>query len=189
MPQSVVPGGPVNARLRQKSMARVTNCDSQLSQSALGGNISSLMIAIDQTPDTNSESRRLADNLLARAADGFCASGQGIYRRADRLRKITHDEKDQMEQSIGLHLVETAPRLDRIGEAIQTNSSAEVAPITHESVGCSAGSGVQAFTWPLRAYPGDLSGAHALLADVRQKFSRVQSAFTQLVQTLPTSNS
>jgi len=35
MPQSVVPGGPVNARLRQKSMARVTNCDSQLSQSAL----------------------------------------------------------------------------------------------------------------------------------------------------------
>ena len=50
-------------------MARVTNCDSQLFQSALGGNTNSLMIAIAQTPDTNSESRRLADNPLARAAD------------------------------------------------------------------------------------------------------------------------
>ena len=109
MPQSVVPGGPVNARLRQKSMARVTNCDSQLSQSALGGNTNSLMIAIDQTPDTNSESRRLADNLLPPAADVFCAREQRIYRRADRTREITYDEKDQMQQLIDLYLVETAP--------------------------------------------------------------------------------
>ena len=96
MPQSVVPGGPVNARLRQKSMARVTNCDSQLSQSALGGNANGLMIAIDQTPDT---------------------------------------------------------KLER------------------------------------RAHEGDPFEAHVLLADVRQKFPRAQSAFTQPVQTLPTSNS
>jgi len=167
MPQSVVPGGPVNARLRQKSMARVTNCDSQLSQSALGGNTNSLMIAIDQTPDTNSESRRLADNLLPPAADVFCAREQRIYRRADRTREITYDEKDQMQQLIDLYLVETAPILDGLGEA---------------------------FTRPLRELEqlgpaGDLSGAHALLADVRQKFPRVQSAFTQPVQTLPTSNS
>ena len=89
-------GGPVNARLRRKSIPRVTNCDSYLSQSALGGNANSLMIAIDQTPDT---------------------------------------------------------KLERL------------------------------------AHAGDLSGAHVLLADVRRKCPRVQSAFTQLVQTPPISNS
>ena len=96
----------------------------------LGGNTNSLMTAIDQTPDTNSESHRLA----------------------------------------------------------------EVARTAHELVGCNACWGVEAFTRPLRelerlAHAGDLSGAHALLTDVRQRFPRVQSAFTQLVQTLPTSNS
>jgi len=82
----------------------------------------------------------------------------------------------------------------RIGQAIQTNSHGEVARIAHESVGRSTYCGMEAFTRPLRelerlAHEGELSGAHALLADVRQKFPRVQSAFTQLVQTLPTSNS
>jgi len=38
-------------------------------------------------------------------------------------------------------------------------------------------------------HESELSGAHALLADIRQKFPRVQSAFTRLVRTLPTSNS
>src|SRR6476469_1201426 len=89
-------GGPVNARLRRKSIPRVTNCDSQLSQSALGGNANGLMIAIDQTPDT---------------------------------------------------------KLER------------------------------------RVHEGHPSEAHVLLADVRQKFPRVQSAFTQLVQTPPSSSS
>ena len=82
----------------------------------------------------------------------------------------------------------------RIGQAIQTNSHGEVARIAHEFVGRSTCGGMEAFTRPLRelerlAHEGELSGAHALLADVRQKFPRVQSAFTQLVQTLPTSNS
>jgi hypothetical protein len=36
---------------------------------------------------------------------------------------------------------------------------------------------------------GNLSGADALLADVRHKFPHVQTAFTQLVQTLQTSPS
>ena len=128
-PQPVVRGGPVNARLRQKSMARVTNCDSQLFQSALRGNTNSLMIAIDQTPDTNSESGRLADNLLARA----------------------------------FYLVETAPMSDGLGEAIQSNSSGEMARITHKLVGCSFCWGAEAFTRPLRelerlAHAGDLPG-------------------------------
>jgi hypothetical protein len=82
---------------------------------------------------------------------------------------------------------------ERIGQAIQTNSHGEVARIAHEFVGRSA-CGVEAFTRPLRelerlAHKGELSRAHALLADVLQKFPRVQSAFTQRVQTLPTSNS
>ena len=144
-------------------MARVTNCDSQLFQSAFGGNTNSLMIAIDQTPDTNSESRRLADNLLARAADVCCASEQRIYRRADGTREITYDEKDQMQQLIDLYLVETAPMLDGLGEAIQTNSSGEMARITHKLVGCSFCWGAEAFTRPLRelerlVHAGDLPG-------------------------------
>ena len=113
------------------------------------------MIAILQTPDTNSESQRLADNLLPRAAEVFRAHEQRIYRCG------------QVQQLIDLYLVETAPTLDGLGEA---------------------------FTRPLRELEqlgpaGDLSGAHALLANVRQKFPHVQSAFTQPVQTLPTSNS
>ena len=84
---------------------------------------------------------------------------------------------------------------ERIGQAIQTNSHGEVARIAHEFVGRSTCCGIEAFTRPLRelkqlAHEGELSGAHALTADVfRQKSPRVQSAFTQLVQTLPTSNS
>jgi HPt (histidine-containing phosphotransfer) domain-containing protein len=83
---------------------------------------------------------------------------------------------------------------ERIGQAIQTNSHGEVARIAHEFVGRSTCCGMEAFTRSLRelerlGHEGELSGAHALLAGVRQKFPRVQSAFTQLVQTLPTSNS
>jgi len=90
MPQPVVPGGPVNARLRQKSMARVTNCDSQLSQS------------------------------------GLCWGAEAFTRPLGELERLAR-----------------------------------------------------------RRPPG----AHALLTDIRQKVPRVQSVFTQPVQTLPTSNS
>jgi hypothetical protein len=89
------------------------------------------MTAILQTPDTNSESQRLADNLLPRAAEIFRAHEQRIYRRG------------QMRQLMDLYSVETAPMLDGLGEAIQTNSSAEVARIAHELVGCSACCGVE----------------------------------------------
>jgi hypothetical protein len=124
----------------------------------------------------------------------FRAREPRIYRRADRLREISHDEKDQMQPLIDLYFVETAPMLDGLGEAIQTNSSGEVARVAYELVSCSACCGVEAFTGRLRelerlAHAGDLPGAHALLTDIRQKFPRVQSAFTQPVQTLPTSNS
>jgi hypothetical protein len=83
---------------------------------------------------------------------------------------------------------------ERIGQAIQTNSHGEVARIAHEFVGRSTCYWMEAFTRPLRelerlAHEGEFSGAYALLADVRQKFPRLQGAFTQLVQKLPTSNS
>jgi HPt (histidine-containing phosphotransfer) domain-containing protein len=95
---------------------------------------------------------------------------------------------------INLYLVEAGPMLDGLGQAIRRNSSGEVARIAHEFVGCSLFCGVEAFTQSLRALErlaqeGNLSGADALLADVCHKFPRVQSAFTQLVQTLQTSNS
>ena len=104
------------------------------------------MTAIEQTPDTNLESQRLADNLLPRAANVFRAHEQRIYRCTDRLREITHDEKGQMQQLIDLYLVETAPMLDGLGEAIQTNSSGEVVRIAHELVGYS-------FCWELKRSP------------------------------------
>ena len=175
MPQSVVPGGPVNARLRQKSMARVTNCDSQLSQWDLGDKTNSLMIAIGQTPDTSSESRRLADDLLPRAPDVFCASGQTIYRGGDRAREITYDEKDQTQQLIDLHLVETAPMLDGPGEAMQTNSNGEMARIAQELVGSSLCWGAEAFIRPLGelkrlAHAGDLPGHTRCLPLFARKF-------------------
>ena len=112
----------------------------------------------------------------------------------NRLREVAHDRPDQLQELIHLYLVEAGPMLDGLGQAIQTNSSGEVARIAHEFVGCSLFCGVDAFTQPLRALErlgqqGNLSGADALLADVRHKFPRVQTAFTQLVQTLQTSNS
>jgi hypothetical protein len=124
----------------------------------------------------------------------FRAHEQRIYRRADCRPEITHEEKDQMQQLIDLHVFETAPMWDGLGEAIQTNLSGEVARIAHELVGCGAYWGVEAFTRPLRRlerldHADDVSGAHALLIDVRQRFPRVHSAFTQLVQTRPISNS
>ena len=112
----------------------------------------------------------------------------------DRLREVAHDQADQLQELIDLYLVEAGPMLDGLGQAIRTNSSGEVARIAHEFVGCSLFCGVEAFTQPLRALErlgrqGNLSGAEALLADVHHKFPHVQSAFTQLVQTLQASHS
>ena len=66
---------------------------------------------------------------------------------------------------------------ERIGQASRTNSSSRLARIAHELVGCSACCGVEAFARPLRelerlGHEGELSGAHALHAGVRQKFPR-----------------
>jgi CheY-like chemotaxis protein len=107
----------------------------------------------------------------------------------DQLRDVTDDEPDRMQQLIDLYLTQAVPMLDGLNEAIQTNSSGDVARIAHKLVGSSVSCGVAAFTQPLRelerlGHEGDLSGARALFDDVRQKFPRVQSFFTQFVQTL-----
>jgi len=76
----------------------------------------------------------------------------------------------------------TRTEAERTSQVIQTSSSGEVACIAHKLVGCSAYCGVEAFSRRLGelerfACEGDLSWAHALLADVRQKYraSRVPS--------------
>ena len=85
-----------------------------------------------------------------------------------------------MQQLIDLYLVETAPMLDGLGEAIQTNSSGEMARITHKLVGCSFCWGAEAFTRPLRelerfAHAGDLPGHTRCLPIFARKF-RVSGA-------------
>lgn len=127
------------------------------------------------------------------ARDKAPSSAGEILLDVDRLREVAHDQADQLQQLIDLYLVEAGPMLDGLGRAIRTNASGEVARIAHEFVGCSLFCGVEAFTQPLRALErlgqeGNLSGADALLADVYHKFPHVQTAFTQLVQALQTSN-
>jgi len=128
------------------------------------------------------------------APDQPSSSAGEILVDINHLREVAHDQADQLQELIDLYLVEAGPMLDGLGQAIRSNSSGEVARIAHEFVGCSLFCGVDAFTQSLRALErlgqqGNLSGADALLADVRHKFPRVQSAFTQLVQSLHTSNS
>jgi CheY-like chemotaxis protein len=136
---------------------------------------------------------RLISPTAAATAKPSNSAGE-ILVDIDHLREVAHDQADQLQELIDLYLVEAGPMLDGLGHAIRSNSSGEVARIAHEFVGCSLFCGVEAFTQPLRALErlgqqGNLSGADALLADVRHKFPRVQNAFTQLVQTLQTSHS
>ncbi|HEX7518152.1 MAG TPA: ATP-binding protein, partial [Chthoniobacterales bacterium] len=108
----------------------------------------------------------------------------------DRLRDVADDEPDRIQQLIDLYLTQAVPMLDSLNEAIQTNSSGDVARIAHKLVGSSVSCGVEAFTQPLRelerlGHEGDLSGADALFDDVRHKFPRVQSVLTQLMTNPP----
>jgi TMAO reductase system sensor TorS len=108
----------------------------------------------------------------------------------DRLRDVADDKPDRMQQLIDLYLTQAAPMLDGLHEAIQTNSSGDVARIAHKLVGSSISCGVEAFTQPLRelerlGHEGDLAGAHALFEDVCHKFPRVQSVLTQLMPNPP----
>ena len=132
------------------------------------------------------------ENPPLRSLVGRHASSKEVLVDMDRLRDITDDEPDRMQQLIDLYLTQAGPMLDGLNEAIQTNSSGDVARIAHKLVGSSVSCGVEAFTYPLRelerlGQEGDLSGAPALFDDVRHKFPRVQNVFTQFVQTLQNS--
>jgi PAS domain S-box-containing protein len=120
------------------------------------------------------------------------ASCEEVLVDTDRLREVTDDEPEQMQRLIDLYLNQTVPMLDGLNEAIRTNSSADVASIAHKLVGSSVSCGVEAFTVSLRGLErlgqaGDLSGARVLFDDVRYKFPRVQSVFTQFIETLQSS--
>ncbi|MBV9619144.1 MAG: response regulator, partial [Verrucomicrobia bacterium] len=111
----------------------------------------------------------------------------------DRLRDATDDEPSRIMQLIDLYLTQARPMLDGLGQAIQTNSSGEVARLAHKLVGSSVSCGVDAFTKPLRELErlgteDDLSSAQSLFEDVQDKFPRVQNLFTQYIQTLQSSD-
>jgi PAS domain S-box-containing protein len=143
-------------------------------------------------PSVKSEQARAHAEIISAQSDK--SSSDEMLVDMDRLRDVTDDEPDRMQQLIDLYLTQAVPMLDGLNEAIQTNSSGDVARIAHKFVGSSVSCGVEAFTLPLRelerlGHEGDLSGADALLDDVRHKFPRVQSAFTQFMQTLHDSRS
>jgi PAS domain S-box-containing protein len=118
------------------------------------------------------------------------SSSEEVFVDIDRLRDVTDDEPEGIKRLIDLYLTQAGPMLDGLHEAIQTNSSGDVARIAHKLVGSSISCGVEAFTQPLRelerlGHEGDLAGAHALFEDVRHKFPRVQSVLTQLMPNPP----
>jgi CheY-like chemotaxis protein len=109
----------------------------------------------------------------------------------DQLRDVTDGEPDRMRRLINLYLTQAVPMLESLNEAIQTNSSGEVARIAHKLAGSGVSCGVQAFTQPLHELEqlgraGDLCGADALFEDVRQKFPLVRDVFTKFIQSLET---
>ena len=108
----------------------------------------------------------------------------------DQLRDVTDGEPDRMKQLVDLYLTQAVPILDGLKEAIQTNSSGDVARIAHKLIGSSLSCGVEAFTQPLRELErlgreDNLAGASSLFEDVRHKLPRVKIAFAQFLQTIP----
>ncbi len=132
--------------------------------------------------------------IVATAEQSTASSSKEVLVDIERLRDVTGDEPDRMQQLIELYLTQTGPMLDGLKEAIQTNASSDVARIAHKLFGSSVSCGVEAFTFPLRelerlGQAGDLSAAPALFEDVRHKFPRVQNAFSEFMQALQHSNS
>jgi CheY-like chemotaxis protein len=122
------------------------------------------------------------------AADFDASSPEQVLVDIDQLRDVTDNKPDRMRHLIDLYLAQAVPMLDGLNTAIQANSSGDVARIAHKLLGSSVSCGVEAFTSPLRelerlGHEGNLSGAHALLDDVRHKFPQVQNVFTKFVET------
>ena len=87
-------------------------------------------------------------------------------------------------------MTQAVPLLAVLQAAIETKSGDGLARAAHKLVGSSISCGVQAFTEPLRnlerlGHAGDLTGAAALLDQVRQTFPRVRIFLNQFLQDLP----
>ena len=123
--------------------------------------------------------------------EGRCLSTDAVLVDLNRLRDVTDNEPARIRRLVDIYLTQTAPMLDELGAAIQSNSSAEIVRLAHKLVGSSSSCGVQAFTRPLReleqlGHGGDLSRASALLEEVRHKFPGVRTAFDNFLRTMPT---
>jgi hypothetical protein len=68
-------------------MAKVTNCDSQLSQSVLGGNTNSLMIAIVMQTNSSGEMARITQELVGCS---LCWGAEAFTRPLGELERVAH---------------------------------------------------------------------------------------------------
>ena len=130
----------------------------------------------------------------ADSARSETSSSEEVLVDIDRLRDVTDNEPARMRRLIDLYLTQAAPMLNELDAAIQAKAGGDVARLAHKLVGSSISCGVQAFTQPLReleriGHEGDVSRANALFDDVRRNFPRVQSAFNQFLETIPSSDS
>jgi PAS domain S-box-containing protein len=145
----------------------------------------------DSVADSSAKSKR-ADPESDFAVPGASRSGEPLV-DIDHLRDVTNNEPARMRRLIDIYLTQAAPMLNELDAAIQAKTGGDVARIAHKLVGSSVSCGVETFTQPLRELErlgreGDLTGAPALLDDLRHKFPRVRSVFTQFVQTLQSSD-
>ena len=108
----------------------------------------------------------------------------------ERLRDVTDDDPDQMRRLANIYLTQAVPLLEELESAVRAGSGGEVARVAHKLLGASVSCGVLALARPLRGlerlgHDGDLSGANALFADVRDNFPRVQRFLGEFLETLP----
>ncbi len=146
---------------------------------------------IQTTPraDSSVEPDYDAANSLPVSALSDLSLSEGLLVDVDRLRDVADDDPDRMQQLIGLYLTQAVPMLEGL-EAIQANSSGDVARIAHKLVGSSVSCGVEAFTHPLHelerlGHEGDLTEARILFDEIHRKFPRVQRILTQLATNPP----
>jgi CheY-like chemotaxis protein len=108
----------------------------------------------------------------------------------DRLRYVNDDDPERIRRLVEIYLAQAVPLLADLQAAIEANSGGSLAQAAHKLVGSSISCGVQAFTGPLRkleqlGHAGDLTGAPALLDQVRQAFPRVRIFLNQFLRDLP----
>ncbi len=107
----------------------------------------------------------------------------------DRLRDVTDGDPEGIRRLVGMYLEQADSLLDQLRAAVDSNSGDLTAQVAHKLVGSSISCGVKAFSLSLRQLErlgrsGDLSGAGALVSDVRQTYPRVRSILDKFVRDL-----